>query len=422
MSADRSFPRWTCRAQLAAVAVVAALLLSLLPQTVVAAPLDRPTAHYNHIVRPGETLANIAAFYGVSVEELRAFNNLFNRGELVSCEPDADSTQVQGTVRVNGQPVSGYRVVFSWQPDGEIVARTISGEDSHPGHYTHILQTPGTRKGNWWFWIENNDGNRISEMAFVHTDREPHTGKCQRAVVDFYLHDVNLIYIGRRLHIPGDGHGTGSGGYVIGGGHITGGEPVTAGPTGGVWHEVGQGDTLSRIASRYGVTVYAIMQANDLSSVNQVLYRGTRLWIPQGGYVAPPVAPTPEPPQTTAVWTGAYYNNRHLSGAPVLTRQDAAVHFDWLTGSPDGRLFSNNFSAVWTTTSHFQADTYRFFSRSDDGVRVYVDNVLILADWAIHPATGTFRDIHLSEGNHTIRVEYFEAEGVASISVWWEKR
>ena len=54
-------------------------------------------------------------------------------------------------------------------------------------------------------------------------------------------------------------------------------------------------------------------------------------------------------------------------------------------------------------------------------MRLYVDDVLVLADWNIHPATQSFGDIYLSPGNHTVRVEYFEAGGLASLSVWWEK-
>ena len=97
MPAEISFIRSTWRAQRAAVATLLLFLLSLLllPQPAVAAPLERPNAdqEYVHVVRAGETLASIAASYGISVQDLRASNNLVNRAELVSCAPNADSTQ-----------------------------------------------------------------------------------------------------------------------------------------------------------------------------------------------------------------------------------------------------------------------------------------------------------------------------------------
>ena len=184
MSADISLSRSTWRARRAPVAILLLFLLPLLlaPHPVVAAPQERPGTDqvYIHIVRPGETLANIAASYGISVQELRASNNLVNRAELLRCDSNASSTQALGTVRLNGQPVNGYRVAFSWQPDGEVVARKISAEG---GHYTHILQASGPRGGNWWFWVENKDGHRISEMAYVHTHKDPRSGNCQQAVI-----------------------------------------------------------------------------------------------------------------------------------------------------------------------------------------------------------------------------------------------
>ena len=146
-----------------------------------------------------ETLVAIASLYGVSVQDLRAANQLSNRAAVTSCTPNNDSTQARGTVRLNGRPAGGYGVVFSWQPDGNVVARTSSGGG---GEFDFILHGAGPRVGDWWFWVENGAGNRISEMAHVHTDKDPHTGKCQRAVIGFDIGNPQLTYIGRRLQIP----------------------------------------------------------------------------------------------------------------------------------------------------------------------------------------------------------------------------
>ena len=135
-----------------------------------------------------------------------------------------------------------------------------------------------------------------------------------------------------------------------------------------------------------------------------------------------PAAPTPSQPTGTAAdWTGNYYATQDLSGDPVLTRQDGAIDFDWQSGSPDASVSSDSFSVSWTATSTFEAASYRFTARADDGVRIYIDDTLLLEDWNVHPATTTVSDSELTEGSHTIRVEYFEADGMASITVGWEK-
>ena len=195
-------------------------------------------------------------------------------------------------------------------------------------------------------------------------------------------------------------------------------------------YTVQSGETLSGIAVSAGVSVSSLIQANNITDANQI-YVGQELCIP-GVVVASSVTtivasslttlPTSQPSGTLAAWTGNYYNSREITGTAVLTRQETAIHYDWTTGSPDVSLPSDNFSAVWTATSSFEAGAYRFSARADDGVRVYVDDSVLLEDWNLHPAATTFSDIELTEGDHSIRVEYFEAEGLSSISVWWVKK
>lgn len=120
-----------------------------------------------------------------------AVNFLFNRAELVSCAPNAGVTYVEGTLRLNGQPANGYRVAFSYEADGPLVAETISGphtgyEGWNPGYYSHLLQTNGPREGDWWFWVMDGGGQRISALGFVHTDGSAGDGQCQQAVIDFH--------------------------------------------------------------------------------------------------------------------------------------------------------------------------------------------------------------------------------------------
>jgi hypothetical protein len=114
----------------------------------------------------------------------------FNIALLQKCEPNAGVTYVEGTTYKGGNPTSGFLVAFSYAPDGPIVAQIQSGpHEGYPGwrqgFYSHILQTDGPREGNWFFWVVDSTGKRISEIANVHTDGTAGDGKCQQAVIDF---------------------------------------------------------------------------------------------------------------------------------------------------------------------------------------------------------------------------------------------
>ena len=57
---------------------------------------------------------------------------------------------------------------------------------------------------------------------------------------------------------------------------------------GGFWYQVKRGDTLASIAARFGVTVDGLAAVNGLSNINRI-YAGTYLWIPAAS--VPPTFP-----------------------------------------------------------------------------------------------------------------------------------
>lgn len=120
-------------------------------------------------------------------------------------------------------------------------------------------------------------------------------------------------------------------------------------------------------------------------------------------------------PPTIINWKGEYFANKALSGLPALTRDDAAISFDWGQGAPATGLPADNFSVRWTRTLKFDAGTYRFSLRSDDGVRLWIDGVLYIDEW--HDSNGqTYtRDLQVGAGNHNLRIEYFDSGGGALI-------
>jgi hypothetical protein len=118
-------------------------------------------------------------------------------------------------------------------------------------------------------------------------------------------------------------------------------------------------------------------------------------------------------------WHAEFFNNTGLAGAPVLTRSDWAIDFNWGWGSPDYRIPGDHFSARWTGTIWFDhSRTWTFSARSDDGVRMWVDGSLVIDAWSDHSPTTFTAARWLSAGNHSIRVEYYERTGTAEIKVW----
>ncbi|MBN1920102.1 MAG: LysM peptidoglycan-binding domain-containing protein [Anaerolineae bacterium] len=81
----------------------------------------------------------------------------------------------------------------------------------------------------------------------------------------------DIVYVGQRLIIPAAGAPAPA--------------PTQPAPSTGGLHTVQPGETLSAIALRYGVSSWALVQANHLASVN-LIYVGQQLIIP-GGAAAP---------------------------------------------------------------------------------------------------------------------------------------
>lgn len=116
-------------------------------------------------------------------------------------------------------------------------------------------------------------------------------------------------------------------------------------------------------------------------------------------------------------WQAQYWNNRTLSGTPVLVRTESSINYDWGAGSPAPEVNVDNFSAQWTQTFNVPAGTYRITITTDDGMRVFVDNNVVIETWYDSQVRSVSADVFLSGGNHDVKVQYYEAGGVAVAKV-----
>lgn len=131
-----------------------------------------------------------------------------------------------------------------------------------------------------------------------------------------------------------------------------------------------------------------------------------------------PMPPKP-PVGSDSHWKGMYFADKYF-GDFVTERQDPEIRFNWYKGAPFEGMPENRFSVRWEKMEYFKAGTYRFFAIADDGVRVYVNDQLIIDGWKIQPATEYRADLYLHEGRHKLVVEYYEEAEDAQIHVYWE--
>jgi hypothetical protein len=118
-------------------------------------------------------------------------------------------------------------------------------------------------------------------------------------------------------------------------------------------------------------------------------------------------------------WLVSYWNNTTLTGDPVLTREVSSLNYDWGQGSPHPEVQADHFSVRATRRINAEAGLYQFTVTSDDGVRLWVDNVLILDEWYDHPRTTYTADRYLDAGEHLIMVEYYERTIFATLALSW---
>lgn len=120
----------------------------------------------------------------------------------------------------------------------------------------------------------------------------------------------------------------------------------------------------------------------------------------------------PAAAQTTA-WTSEYFNNQSLAGAPVMVKTELTPTHNWGLGSPGGAVPVDLWSARFSTTAFLNTGNYQISVRVDDGIRVYVDGILVINNWVPSPGNFYQGTVPLAAGNHSFVVEYFEASGAA---------
>ena len=103
------------------------------------------------------------------------------------------------------------------------------------------------------------------------------------------------------------------------------------------------------------------------------------------------------------------------------SRLDAAIDFNWGTGRPISTVAVDSFRARWTGLVRPEfSETYTFAITSDEGVRLWVGDELVIDHWTPH-SVATMTGVKTLEAGkwYDIRVEYFDAAGAARVHLNW---
>lgn len=136
------------------------------------------------------------------------------------------------------------------------------------------------------------------------------------------------------------------------------------------------------------------------------------------------VRPIPAP--SRGVWgdgtglSAVYFDNNDFSGASVA-RIDPRLNFNWGPSSPTPSLGADTWTTRWTGWIQPQfSEDYTLTLRTDDGVRLYLNNVKVIDALVARSATDSTYTLKATAGQKIpITIEYLESGGDASCRFFW---
>ncbi len=117
----------------------------------------------------------------------------------------------------------------------------------------------------------------------------------------------------------------------------------------------------------------------------------------------------------------AYFARTNLT-APKFSRVDSTVNFEWAGGTPAASLGTDGFSTRWVgrVMPKF-SEIYSFIATSTGGLRLWVNNALLIDAWSSHASREDIGRIKLSAGKlYDIRIDYWSDGKSPAIQLDWQ--
>lgn len=119
---------------------------------------------------------------------------------------------------------------------------------------------------------------------------------------------------------------------------------------------------------------------------------------------------------------GAYFAKTNLTDIK-LARKDATVNFRWTSGTAASSLGTDGFSTRWSGSVEPKfSETYTFIATSRGGVRVWVNNALIIDAWSEHNLQENSGSLKLAGGRrYNIRIDYWtNGQSTPTMKLEWQ--
>lgn len=117
----------------------------------------------------------------------------------------------------------------------------------------------------------------------------------------------------------------------------------------------------------------------------------------------------------------AKYFNNHNFTAQQVTQVDPVINFNWGLGKPNPSIEADTFSIRWTGQVQPKYDgEWTFYVTADDGVRLWVNDQLLVDKWIDQNGTEYAGKINLNAGQkYNIKMEYYENGGYTVAQLAW---
>ncbi len=118
--------------------------------------------------------------------------------------------------------------------------------------------------------------------------------------------------------------------------------------------------------------------------------------------------------------SAAYFADTKLE-RPVLERRETSVYYAAGNEAPAPGVGRDNFSVRWSGKIRANFDeTYTFYTTTDDGVRLWVNDEKLIDEWRGMGATEFSANVALKAGQeYELRMEYFEQGGAGAAELEW---